>query len=252
MTIDRVLIETHEAKWTGFHWPWESRNSNAADAYEDTANWDPPAQQQRGESISRQLFVRIDARGQIARYGPIDHWAAALVKELLVGYLVGRDALRIVELHDRMQRLNRHGRTGMFMTAISAVDLCLWQLRGQAMNRPVYELLGGPTRDTIRAYASMLGFSIEPQKAATRAIEYRDKGYAAQKWFFRYGPQHGEEGMKKNLALVQSLREALGETYPLMFDAFMGWNVDYTHRHRPTHGTFPPQVARGTDHPRGP
>jgi len=73
----------------------------------------------------------------------------------------------------------------------------------------------------------MLGFSIQPQTAAQVALEYKAKGYAAQKWFFRYGPAGGEAGKIRNMALAHALREALGPGYSLMFDAFMGWDLPY-------------------------
>ncbi len=52
-------------------------------------------------------------------------------------------------------------------------------------------------------------------------------GYSAQKWFFRCGPGDGEAGKAKNIALIQALRECLGEHYPIMTDAFMGWDAPY-------------------------
>jgi len=79
----------------------------------------------------------------------------------------------------------------------------------------------------VPAYASMLGFSIEPAAAVEVARAYQAQGFSAQKWFFRYGPGDGAEGMERNLALAQALREALGPRYPLMFDAFMGWDLPY-------------------------
>jgi L-alanine-DL-glutamate epimerase-like enolase superfamily enzyme len=73
----------------------------------------------------------------------------------------------------------------------------------------------------------MLGFSVEPETAVKVAVEYRQMGYPAQKWFFRYGPGDGILGIEKNLTLIQALREALGPHYPLMADAFMGWDATY-------------------------
>lgn len=226
MLITSVTIEERAFDWSGPGWPFESRNANRMDAYPDSATWDP-APFHSGTHKATHLFVAITADGITARYGPIEHPQAMVIREMLAKWLVGRDATCIVELSDRMQRMHRHGRTGIFWTAISAIDLCLWQLRGQVENRPVYRILGGPTRDRIACYASMLGFDITPECAVQRALAFRDKGFTAQKWFFRFGPQHGEEGMKKNLRLAFALREALGETYPLMFDAFMGWNTGY-------------------------
>jgi L-rhamnonate dehydratase len=113
------------------------------------------------------------------------------------------------------------------MTGVSVVDCALWDLKGKAWGQPIYRLLGGPTRSTVPAYASMLGYSIEPEVAAEIALDFRDQGFAAQKWFFRYGPGDGEAGMAKNVALAYALREALGPYYPLMFDAYMGWDTRY-------------------------
>jgi L-alanine-DL-glutamate epimerase-like enolase superfamily enzyme len=73
----------------------------------------------------------------------------------------------------------------------------------------------------------MLGFSTEPEAAAQVAAEYQAMGYKAQKWFFRFGPADGDVGMTRNLAMARAVRAAVGDTYTLMFDAFMGWNVTY-------------------------
>ncbi|MBT5713986.1 mandelate racemase/muconate lactonizing protein, partial [Candidatus Poribacteria bacterium] len=130
-------------------------------------------------------------------------------------------------LQDQMLRMNRHGRSGLFMTGVSPVDCALWDLKGKALGLPIFRILGGPTRDAAPAYASMLGFSTEPAAAATRALEYKGMGFTAQKWFFRNGPGDGYEGQRKNLAMAEAVREAVGDGYPLMFDAFMGWTAQY-------------------------
>jgi L-alanine-DL-glutamate epimerase-like enolase superfamily enzyme len=160
-------------------------------------------------------------------YGPIDDRQAFLIATDLRPVLVGADPLAIELLHDRMLRLHRHGRAGTFVTAISAVDNALWDLRGKAAGEPVYRLLGGPTRERVPVYASMLGCSIEPERAAAAATEYAAMGFGAQKWFFAYGPGAGAEGLRRNLAMARAVREAVGEGYPIMFDAFMGWDTTY-------------------------
>jgi L-rhamnonate dehydratase len=55
-------------------------------------------------------------------------------------------------------------------------------------------------------------------------------GYTAQKWFFRYGPADGLAGMEKNVALVRTVREAVGPTTEIMLDCWMGWDVTYATR----------------------
>lgn len=170
--------------------------------------------------------VRTD-EGISGVFGPIDESQRYVIERHLRSFLIGRDPLAIETLSDQMLRLHRHGRSGLFMTGISAVDCALWDLKGKAWNQPLYRLLGGPTRPTVPAYASMLGHSVDPERAAQTARETQAEGYTAQKWFFRYGPGDGEAGKAKNLALVAALREALGSQYPLMMDAFMGWDPTY-------------------------
>lgn len=171
--------------------------------------------------------VRTDA-GVSGIFGPIQDFQAFHVYRTLRPLLIGRDPLATELLFDLMLRLDRHGRSGMFMTAISVVDCALWDLKGKAWNQPIYRLLGGPTREAVPAYASMLGFAVDPEGAARLAEEYQSKGYKAQKWFFRYGPAHGDAGVRSNLAMASAVREAVGPDYTLMFDAFMGWDVAFT------------------------
>jgi L-rhamnonate dehydratase len=58
------------------------------------------------------------------------------------------------------------------VNAVSAIDNALWDLRGRATGEPVHRLLGGPTRERVPVYASMLGCSVEPERAAA----HRDLG----------------------------------------------------------------------------
>ncbi len=109
---------------------------------------------------------------------------------------------------------------------ISAIDNALWDLRGKYYNAPVYRLLGGPTRAKVRAYGSALGHSVEPGPMRRRCLEFKQQGFLHQKWFLPYGPGSGNGGLAKNVAMVRNLREALGDEVDIMFDAFMGWDLD--------------------------
>jgi L-rhamnonate dehydratase len=114
------------------------------------------------------------------------------------------------------------------MLAISAVDCALWDLKGRWLHQPVFRLLGGPTRGTVPAYASMLGFDVsDAGRVRARAVEYRDLGYRAQKWFFRLGPMSGPEGLAKNVELVRTLRETLGDDYDIMLDGWQSFDPLY-------------------------
>jgi L-alanine-DL-glutamate epimerase-like enolase superfamily enzyme len=215
------------------HWdvpalPRGDRQAQMLDVYAEFNARDWARERPSGPQEMRARYVEIltdsDHHGV---FGPIEEEQSYVIHRFLRSLLIGRDALATEALYDQMIRLNRHGRSGLFMTGVSAVDCALWDLKGKAWGQPVYHLLGGPTRTAVPAYASMLGFSIEPEAAAQVAREFKQQGFTAQKWFFRYGPGDGESGKTRNLALVQALREALGPHYTLMVDAYMGWDVSY-------------------------
>ena len=174
------------------------------------------------------LYLRIRcASGLEGLYGPVDKEAATVVHDQLRAFLIGKDALAGEVVWDQMYRFNRHSRDGIFLMAISAVDNTLWDLRAKAYGVPVWRLLGGPSRHEIEFYASALGSSLQPDAVRRRAVQLKDMGFRYQKWFMGWGPGSGEEGMRKNVEVVKTLRETLGEDYELMFDAFSGWDSNY-------------------------
>jgi L-alanine-DL-glutamate epimerase-like enolase superfamily enzyme len=214
-------------------YPDGDRQAQQLDIYPEFNSQDWARSRQSGHQEMRALYLEIISDETISRkpisglFGPIEAEQAFIIGKFLRPFLIGRDPLATEVLSDQMMRLHRHGRTGLFMTGVSAVDCALWDLKGKTWGQPLYRLLGGPTRMEVPAYASMLGFSIEQASAVKTALEYQKLGYPAQKWFFRYGPGDGREGMEKNISLIYALRNALGPDYPLMADAFMGWDSTY-------------------------
>ena len=178
-----------------------------------------------------QIFLFIDTdQGVSGAWGAISESLARIIDAMFKDILIGENPHAVERIWDKMYRLAIHGRKGDTMMAISAVDLALWDLKGKLLGAPVYELLGGPTRDKIRAYASMLGHSIEPNLVTERAKQVIAEGYTATKWFFRHDPTEGPEGIRKNLELIRTLREAVGPDVDIMLDAWSSWDVPYTKR----------------------
>ena len=174
-----------------------------------------------------QVFVEIDTdEGITGLSGPIDRLAAYAVLDV-ADTLVGQSPLATEKVLDVLYGRWDDANAGMRARGVSAIDVALWDVRGKYYDAPIYELLGGPTRTELPCYASMLGFSVEPEDVRERAAEYRDRGFPAQKWFFRHGPGSGREGMEKNVALAAAAREAVGEDYDLMFDAWRSWGTAY-------------------------
>ncbi|HEU0120417.1 MAG TPA: enolase C-terminal domain-like protein [Bryobacteraceae bacterium] len=181
-----------------------------------------------GEVRASAYYLRIATKeGVEGLYGPIDTEAAIVVYQQLRNFLIGKDALAGETLWDKMYRSNRHSRSSHFMMAISAVDNALWDLRGRYFSTPVYRLLGGPTRKQVEVYGSCLGHSVEPERMRKTAAEFKRQGFRHQKWFMPLGPGDGAAGLQKNVDMVRHLREAVGNDADLMFDAFMGWDLNY-------------------------
>ncbi len=180
------------------------------------------------EGTTTQHYIRVKTKGGIEGiYGYLDPETVAPILYQLRPFLLGKDALAGETLWDQLYRRNRHSRAGHYMMALSAVDNVLWDIRGRYFDAPVYQLLGGPTRDAVRVYGSCLGYSVEKGKAGAKAKQFYEQGFLHQKWFLPYGPGQGNEGLKHNIELVQELREALGFDAQIMFDAFMGWDLQY-------------------------
>jgi L-alanine-DL-glutamate epimerase-like enolase superfamily enzyme len=124
------------------------------------------------------------------------------------------------------------GRKGIGMVAISAVDIALWDLLGKSAKQPVYRLLGGRTKPRIPVYASRL-YATESNELGKEAKHYKDEGFQAMKLRFGWGPVDGAEGMQRNVDLVRTVREAVGNDIDVMADAYMGWTLDYAKRMLP-------------------
>ena len=175
------------------------------------------------------FFVDIETdEGVSGRGGPLPREQAFIIQTQLAPLLIGHDPLASERLWDRLYRAQVHGRKGTEMMALSAVDCALWDLKGNWFDAPVCQLLGGPTRTEVPAYASALGYSLDPELVQERAKQFAAQGYRATKWFFRDGPTDGKEGMERNLRLVRTLRESVGPDVDIMLDCWMSWDVPYT------------------------
>jgi L-rhamnonate dehydratase len=147
--------------------------------------------------------------------------------------LIGQEPWDIERLWQHMYRKTMaFGRKGIGMVAISAVDIALWDLLGKSAGQPVYRLLGGRTKARIPVYASRL-YSVELSELEAEAKRYQEEGYQAMKLRFGWGPADGPAGMQRNLALVRTVREAVGEGIDVMADAYMGWTLEYAKRMLP-------------------
>ena len=221
---------------------WEERLVMPLDVYDEFRHGAPEL---RPESMGEHdaVFLQVETDdGVYGIGGPMGTSVAGIIASQLRPLLVGRDPLAHEFLWDIMHRSLVHGRQGKAMMAISAVDCALWDLKGRHLGVPVYLLLGGPTRTEVPAYASMLGFDVTDMgRVRERALWAKDQGYRAQKWFFRHGPMSGADGLALNVALVRTLREALGANDEIMLDCWQSMDVSYVLRLAERIGEYQPR-----------
>lgn len=143
---------------------------------------------------------------------------AELIERFFGPLLVGQNPLEIEKLWDMMFKASiPFGRRGAALMAISAIDIALWEILGKKAKMPVYQLLGGKVRDKIRCYGT------------GHDVEYHKKmNYMGSKIPMPYGPEHGEEGIFKNVERVREVREAMGPDADIMCDCWCGWDYNYT------------------------
>src|SRR5215813_13386689 len=99
------------------------------------------------------------------------------LRDHVIPLLIGRDARRIEDTWQYLYKGAYWRRGPVTMTAIGAVDMALWDIRGKALNTPVYQLLGGASRESVLIYGHANGDTID---ATVDAVgDYVGRGYRA-------------------------------------------------------------------------
>jgi L-alanine-DL-glutamate epimerase-like enolase superfamily enzyme len=155
--------------------------------------------------------------------------AKAIVEGYLADLVIGQDVRLHEWLWQRMYRTTvRFGRRGPAVSALSAIDIACWDAHGRSENKSVVELLGGRTRTAAPIYVSRL-YALEDLDAlADEAKGYLSEGIVRMKQRFGFGPKDGPLGMRRNVDLVRTVRQAVGDGVEIAGDAYMGWDFGYT------------------------
>lgn len=145
---------------------------------------------------------------------------ASVVAEQMGDLVIGKSVFDGEIIQEQLYRASIfYGRGGLSQCAISGIDIALWDAKGKLLGQPVYNLLGGKTRERLRPY-----YTGNDPAALT------DFGIRDMKITVPYGPAHGEEGMRKNEEIVSRAREAVGPAGFVALDIYMSWDVSYTLR----------------------
>lgn len=117
--------------------------------------------------------------------------------------------------------LQDHGQKGVIIEAISAIDIALWDIKGKALNMPIYKLLGGAFRERVKPYATGL-YHREADDITRELVEeaenYVKQGYLGIKLKIGFGIQH-------DIKNVAAIRKAIGSKINLMVDANHAYNA---------------------------
>src|SRR3954466_3061342 len=102
---------------------------------------------------------------------------ASYLQDHVVPLLIGKDPARIEDMWQYLYRGAYWRRGPVTMTAVAAVDTALWDIKGKVAGLPVYQLLGGRSREGVTVYGHASGDTVEDAVAATQ--DYLDRGYRA-------------------------------------------------------------------------
>jgi D-galactarolactone cycloisomerase len=136
--------------------------------------------------------------------------------------LIGQDPLATERIWQTLYNQFRdQGQKGLTVTAISGVDIALWDIKGKHFEAPVHQLMGGPLRTSVPAYATgtyrrdsgdPLDYIVEEVKG------YVKEGFGAVKLKIGFG-------IPDDIALIRAVREAMGPKIGLMLDANHGYDA---------------------------
>jgi D-galactarolactone cycloisomerase len=147
-------------------------------------------------------------------YGPAGMTAA--VVRSVAPWLIGEDPLRTDFLWQMIYaRLRDHGQKGVVIEGLSGIDIALWDIKGKHFGVPVYQLLGGPLRNEVQAYATGLyrRKSGDPLRyLAEEAAGYVAEGFKAVKLKVGFG-------VEEDVTVTRAVRDAIGPDIALMVDA---------------------------------
>jgi len=213
--IDDPAEQPDYTKQKSGHWIIDTRVANPMSVYSEYAE----SRTSWGIGVLGSMIVEVELENGVTGIGqttagPPGCW---IVENHLKQFAIGQEVSLVGRIWDQMWRASiPYGRKGLVIHAISAVDLAIWDAFGKAAGKPVYELLGGKVRDELPVYAT---------SPAARSV--KQQGFRGVKIPLPYGPASGREGLRKNVELLESVRDEVGTGFDVMIDCYMALTVDY-------------------------
>lgn len=171
------------------------------------------------------VFVKIETDSDYYGWGEAtleykEHTVEAAIHDL-ESYLIGKDPHNIEAFRHDCYR-DAYWRGGpVLMSALAGVEMALWDIKGKALNVPVYQLLGGKVRNAIPVYVNgWFSPAKTPDEFAEKAKVLREKKYPACKWdpFGKAWMQLGKKELQQALECIRKVAEAGGEDLQLLIE----------------------------------
>ena len=170
----------------------------------------------------RWCFLEMETDEGITGWGePVLEGHCDAVKacvEEMKPYLIGHDPSRIEDIWSTIYRAGFYRGGGVLMGAIAGIDQALWDIKGKVFQAPVYQLMGGPCRDSIRVYSWIGGD--RPADVGQAALEKKNAGFTAVKMNATEELQFIDSYAKIDEVLerVASIRETCGKHFGIAID----------------------------------
>jgi galactonate dehydratase len=170
----------------------------------------------------RWLFLKVETDEGISGWGEpvLEGHAETLATKVaeLADFVIGQDPRRIEDIWQMIYRNGCYRGGPVLMSALSGIDMALWDIKGRALGVPVHQLLGGPVRDKIRSYCWIGGD--RPSDLIEGAKAMRAQGYDAVKFNICEELQIVDTYAKVDgiLKRLFDLRDAVDDTMDLAFD----------------------------------
>jgi L-alanine-DL-glutamate epimerase-like enolase superfamily enzyme len=144
----------------------------------------------------------------------------ALIEDYLAPVVVGQDPDCTEKIwQDMWWAVHYSGRGGHATSAISAVDVALWDLRARRVDQPLWRFFGGYDPQ-VPVYAGGIDLDFTIEALLEQADSFQEQGYRAIKM------KVGRPSLREDVERVRRMREHLGDDFPLMVDANMKWSAD--------------------------
>ncbi|MCW5980950.1 MAG: mandelate racemase/muconate lactonizing enzyme family protein [Bryobacteraceae bacterium] len=181
----------------------------------------------------KSLLVRIATDdgvvgwGEGGQYGPAEP-VAACIDAVLAPRILGQDPRERWKIWEQLYAFSRDfGRNGVYVDAISGIDIALWDITGKVLGEPVFRLLGGPFRTSVEAYATgcyyrghdPLDVAASLEAVAAEARSYREAGFRILKTKIGLLP------VEQDLERIAAVRAAAGSDCVILADANHAYNV---------------------------